>query len=283
MLIYEDFFKLLCYILIFIINIKAASISSEDVFLTNIKKNEKKINIENEIKITKAETIEIKSSSISITGNSNNSILNFLDNSIENLLFAKECENIEIKDITIIGNFKFSNNKKIIFKNVTYNGYFISDNNIDQNNIINISDSQFKLSKTHNGFEINNYNTYINNTKFYGNDIYNLYLMKIFSLEDNYNQLNIDNSLFSGNYHNSGIDITYTNFTCSNTKFEKFYNGKELNGGGALTLSYTYNDFYNVEFEDNFSENSGGSISFKFTYTTNVDIISFKNSTSFES
>lgn len=230
MLIYEDFFKLLCYILIFIINIKAASISSEDVFLTNIKKNEKKINIENEIKITKAETIEIKSSSISITGNSNNSILNFLDNSIENLLFAKECENIEIKDITIIGNFKFSNNKKIIFKNVTYNGYFISDNNIDQNNIINISDSQFKLSKTHNGFEINNYNTYINNTKFYGNDIYNLYLMKIFSLEDNYNQLNIDNSLFSGNYHNSGIDIIYTNFTCSNTKFEKFYNGKELNG-----------------------------------------------------
>ncbi|ORX56629.1 hypothetical protein BCR36DRAFT_345958 [Piromyces finnis] len=61
------------------------------------------------------------------------------------------------------------------------------------------------------------------------------------------------------------------------------FNGKLLNGAGALTLSYSNNTFNNTEFENVFSENYGGSISLKYTYTTIIDIVMFKNVTSLES
>ncbi|KAG4088671.1 hypothetical protein H8356DRAFT_1722918 [Neocallimastix lanati (nom. inval.)] len=275
----------LCFILLFIIiNTNAVIVSNEDELLTKINSKEKVLNINNEITVTKNETMEVKSTSISIIGNSDSSVLRFSNNIEENIHFLKTCEVIEINDITIYGNLKFFENKKITLKNVMYNGFFISDNsNVDNQKTISILNSEFNLPHTHIGYQIYNYNLTIDNSKFYGNDVKNMYLMSVMSSKDLLNNLEIKNSLFSGNYRNSGIETSYTNITCEHTRFEKCFNGKELNGGGALTLSYAQGQFYDINFEDNISENSGGSISLKFTLKTYFDIISFKNSTSLES
>jgi len=58
------------------------------------------------------------------------------------------------------------------------------------------------------------------------------------------------------------------------------YNGKSLNGGGAMTLRFTTNHLSNLDFKNNLSEMYGGSILFSYTYVSSLNHTVFTNSTS---
>ncbi|OUM61164.1 hypothetical protein PIROE2DRAFT_12879, partial [Piromyces sp. E2] len=256
-------------------------INNKNEFISKINENAEIYNIQNEIVFDNHDIININSRKVSFIGNSNDSIIKFLNTSSINISFHENCDDIEIRNMNIIGNFKFNNNKSIKFVNVTYNGFFISNNKILTNNsTIQISSSKFQLSNEYNGYEIYNYNVDIKNSSFYGNNNYNLFLMKIENEENNFRNSNINYSFFTGNYCNSAVSISYSNIICTYTKFEKFFSGRELNSGGALNLFYTRNVFNNTDFEDNYSEGDGGSISFKYSIDTEIHIMSFKNTTS---
>jgi len=64
--------------------------------------------------------------------------------------------------------------------------------------------------------------------------------MSIINDETSIKNVIIDNSYFTGNYHNSAINIKYSDITCSNSIFEKFYNGKELNRYTLYIYIYIY-------------------------------------------
>jgi len=218
------------YISILLISIKCSQINSREELIEYISKKEEVLNIQNEITIEDSSIININSKKISILGSSKNSVIKFVNNNLTNMIFQEDCNKIEIKNIKIEGNFKFINNKNIIFDNVLYNGYFISKNeNPSINSTLQILDSEFKLSNQDNGYEIYNYNLDINNSQFYGNDHYNLYLMKYINQKDNFKYLTINGTLFSGNYYNTGFYGKYSEVTITHSKFEKFYSGRALN------------------------------------------------------
>lgn len=211
--------------------VNGVNIYNKNEFLNNIDKNVASFTIQNEITFENQDKITVNSSKFILIGNSNNATINFYNNKEVDILFSEKCETIEIKNIYINGNLKFYKNKEIIFDNVHYNGFFISSNPNSINNkySINITNSNFNLSNQwNNGFEITGYDLDINYSNFYGNNFNNMYFMKFDG--DTSNALTINNSLFSGNYHNSGIEAYYGKITCINSTFENFYNGKELNG-----------------------------------------------------
>jgi len=220
------FIYFLSFFISFFISIYSAIIKTNDDFLEYINK-ENELQFQNEIFIQNNDNINIESSSISFTGDIQTSILH-LTNSLS---FLEKCEKIEIKNITIYGDFNFHNNKNIIFQNVIYNGVFIANNEkSNSKSSIQILNSLFHLSEQQNGFEIKNYNVHIDSTNFYGNNLYNLFLLKLNGKKDNINTIKIENTYFTGNYFNSGIQSTYTNITLSNTVFENCFNTKILKG-----------------------------------------------------
>ncbi|OUM57305.1 hypothetical protein PIROE2DRAFT_17761 [Piromyces sp. E2] len=239
------------YISFFIV-INSTIIKNNEDFLKNINVQEE-LHIQDYILINDTNNININSSSISLIGDFHDSTLQFSNN----ISFLEKCEKIEIKNITIYGNLNFHNNKKIKFENVIFNGIFIINNDIlESKSSLEILNSSFFLSNQKSGFEINHYNVNINNSNFYGNNIYNLYLLKFIGSEENINIIRINNSTISGNYFNSGIQ--------------------------TLSLSYTYNVFNYTKFINNYSESRGGSIFLYHTYDTSIYDITFKNTTAFE-
>jgi len=97
---------------------------------------------------------------------------------------------------------------------------------------------------------------------------------------DEKNTLKIESSSFDGNYRNSGLYCYYGNITATHSSFHNLYNGKGLNGGGAMTLRFTSNHFSYLDFKNNSSEKYGGSILFSYTYTSSLNHTVFTNSTS---
>ncbi|ORX56630.1 hypothetical protein BCR36DRAFT_261791, partial [Piromyces finnis] len=203
-------------------------INNEDEFIKNINNKEESLYIQDNIGINKTKNINITSQNFILIGNNVTTELHIKDIDFS---FHEECESIEIQNITIIGNFRFLNNKNITFKNVNFIGKLTSYNNIlDLKSTFYILNSNFSLPEEKSGYYFNNYNINIENSKFYGNNIYNLYLIEVLGNNKYFNTFNIKNTLFSGNYHNSGIISSYSNIACLNSRFENMFNGKLLNG-----------------------------------------------------
>jgi len=255
-------------------------VNSEDEFLESISGKVNEITIKGRINIKSTETLSFKSTDITISGDDKKvSIIHFLNTDKVNLLFPKECKFIKFYDISIIGNIHFTDNTNILFKNVYYNGYFISEHTYkDETSNIEINNSDFYLSEINQGYEIYNWNLVIKNSNFYGNNIYDTFLLK-FKGEPQ-NTLNIDSSYFNGNYHNSGLYCYYGLLNVSYSAFHNFFSGKQLNGGGAMTLKYTNNTLENLDFKNNFSETYGGSIYFIHAHNTIFNHSQFTNTTS---
>jgi len=276
-------YQLLCFIIFSscIKGIFSNVIHNEKEFLESINKNYKELRINTEINIQYNESLTFKSNNITISGETNKtSILRFPSIDKIHLFFPKDCNYIKFSNITIYGNIHFVDNQGITFKNVIYNGYFISEHTFkDENSNIEIKGSEFKLPDINQGYEIRNWNLNINKSTFLGNSRYDMYLLTFEG--DSENIFNINDSEFNGNYHNSGFYCNYGKLTFSNSKFLNFFNGKKLNGGGAITLKYTNNTvFSDIDFKNNFSESYGGSIFFYYTYVTRLYTITFYNSTS---
>jgi len=225
---------LILYFIIYFICTTGKIINNEEEFIENINKKSESFNIQNKITIEKKGKIDITSTNFLLIGDSINSEIHMINTDIS---FDEKCENIEIRNITVNGNLKFSNNKNIIFNNVNYNGYFISNNKLsDFRPSFNILNSNFTLPEKNHGYDFKNYNLNIENSKFYGNNIYNLYIIDFLGDGRKYHSFNIKNSFFSGNYHNSGIKSRYSNFTCQYSRFENLYNGKFSNGYDIILI-----------------------------------------------
>jgi len=195
----------------------------------SINSNYEEILIDTEINIQYNETLTFKSNNIIISGETNEtSILRFPDIDKIHLSFPEDCDYIEFNNITIYGNFHFIDNQNITFRNVIYNGYFISERTYkDENSLIEINKSEFNLQDTNQGYEVRNWNLKINNSIFFGNNQYDMYLLTFNG--DSESTLKTNDSEFNGNYHNSGFYCIYGKMNFNNSKFLNFFNGKKLN------------------------------------------------------
>ncbi|ORX57942.1 hypothetical protein BCR36DRAFT_277673 [Piromyces finnis] len=274
---------IISYFNIIISKINGKNVYNKDEFIESLVNGEETLSIGNHIVLDNLDVLNINIKKISISGSANNSTLNFVNVDSINLSFLENCEDIKLKNIAINGNIKFNNNLNIDFYKVKLNGYFISNNNdtsIYKN--LKISYSEFHLPNQSNGYEIYNYHMDIINSKWYGNTISNIHLIKIENAKTHPTNINIKNSNFDGNYYNGAISLQYASFTCSDSKFEQFYSGYKLLSGGALNILYSNNTLINNKFNNNYSVSPGGSISIKFSYQTYIDYIVFRNSTSYE-
>jgi len=208
--------------------INALKVNSKNDFINNINKEEV-FDVDKYILIDYPKDITIQSKTITLNGyksGGNYPVLQFSNN----VIFQKNCVNIEMNDIVIYGNFKFHNNQNIKFKNVSYNGYFIAENdNENLKAVLQISGSAFALQKSNIGNEIKGYDVTINQSGFTGNNVYNTYILKFSGMSSSHpNELKVSFSSFNGNYHNSAVISTYSNNTISSVLFEKCYSGKIL-------------------------------------------------------
>ncbi|OUM57671.1 hypothetical protein PIROE2DRAFT_17270 [Piromyces sp. E2] len=271
------FSKLIC-------NIICVDIHNESEFIqyTENDKKEQILNIHGEIVINSIDTIIPAIKNITIIGSSKKeSIIKFKNNNEPNIVFPSQCEYIFFENIHLIGNILFVDNKYINFKNVIYNGYFISEHTYRElDSKINIYECDFILPNISQGYEVINYDMDIYNSTFFGNDVYDAVMVKFESNMGYNNTIFINLSVFDGNYHNSAIHSSYSNTTIFTSIFQNTYNGEKLKGGGALTSINSYNNLYNVTFENNFSRYNGGSITFIDTYSTYITYGYFYNSTS---
>eukprot|EP00833_Pecoramyces_ruminatium_P010722 jgi/Orpsp1_1/1184754/evm.model.c7180000090867.1 len=274
---------LLCIYTIFIIHVDTYYVTNEKEFFEQIDE-EKTLSFSKNVEISSYKTIVIKSDSeLIFEGNSmNKSHLHFLHDDIINLEF--QCTKIIFQRLSITGNIKFSCNT-VIFDYAILNGYFISDYTMSNNDNSTISvelyNSFFNLNNQQQGLEIHNSNLILQNSSFYGNNHYNLYLLKYLNEGSNLkNIFNADKCHFEGNYHNNGILCTNSTVNIYNSKFYYFHGTKDMEGGGAITVKYTKNSFSNIEFLNNYSEYYGGSILFYYSLGTIASLLHFKNSTS---
>jgi len=221
---------IIIYFYVFACRVSGLNINSSNDFLSGIENREENLFLQNDIKIDANDVIKIQSKKVIISGRTKSTIFQFTNNYSVNLSFLENCEEIELKNLSITGNFKFNNNKNITFNNVIFNGYFISENNndISENSRLQLLNSEFHLISQFNGYEIHNYHLTIENSQIYGNDMLNLSLISIINDENSIKNTIIDNSYFTGNYWNSAINIEYSDITCSNSVFEKFH-GIDLN------------------------------------------------------
>jgi len=207
------------------------NINDANGFINGINNREEIFSLQNDISIDINDVLKIQSKRVKISGKSKNTLLHFKNNDSINLSFFEDCKEIEFKDISITGNFKFNKNINIKFDNVLFNGYFISENSNDysKDSTMQLLNSEFHLINQYHGYEIYNYQLTIKYTKIYGNDITNLSLMSIINKKNDIKKIIINNSYFTGNYCNSAVNIQYGEIRCTYSKFEKFYNGKDFN------------------------------------------------------
>lgn len=225
-----NYIKLLLIIIYFLLKINSESVKNENDFLKIISYKNKNttINVENIIDFSSDINIDESLNKISIIGNSQeSSILNFINLS-EQLNFNENVQEIELLNITIIGNISFNNNKRIIIKGVSVIGYIYS-NFENENEYIKISDFLYNTSN----YNINDCislggNIEIENSKFNGSSSCQ---NKLFNYDgfDKY-KLTIKNSHFIGEYKCSCINISNSIYaTIDYSLIENCYSN---NGGG---------------------------------------------------
>ncbi len=205
----------------------AVTVKNKNDFLNNVNKEEE-FNLGSYTVIDSSTEINVTSNTFKLTGTSKSAVILFN----KNLVFQKSCTNIEFYNVVLYGNFIFNSNQKVKFNTVSFNGYFIANNKDENlNPTIEIKNSQFNLPKTNNPNELTGFNLNISQTSFFGNNLYNMYLIKFSGINKShlYN-FSIINSSISGNYHNSAIKSIYANQTIQSVTIEKCYSGKLLNG-----------------------------------------------------
>eukprot|EP00833_Pecoramyces_ruminatium_P005268 jgi/Orpsp1_1/1179300/evm.model.c7180000068816.1 len=121
-----------------------------------------------------------------------------------------------------------------------------------------------------------NGNVDISDSFFYGNPLWH----RIISFNgNNSNLLNIKNSYFDGVYSSCCIEIKDTkNANILSSKFKRGYS--YMNGGGGIRVETSYIYIKDCEFEDNFTNLSGGGIMISNNYFFKAENVQSYNSTS---
>jgi len=230
---------MLYYILIIVCLIKilqAILVKNEKEFINTLSKNYDNIvlNIDTEIDITANITINNSFNKLSIIGKSfSSSKLNFL-NSIN---FEKNIIEIELRDIYIIGNINFFNNKRISLNSLilygNINTIFNDDNNNEYIKLNNVSYSPY-IQSNYNCLNLSG-NVSIEYSELYGNSLCQNRLLHFEGL--NKYALIIKYTNISGEYQCSCMSINGSpDVNIEYSTFEKGFSSKEVEGGYILTI-----------------------------------------------
>jgi len=186
------------------------------------------IDIETEITVNINFTIASSLNSLSITGNPlSPAKLEFK----YPIYFGENIHDLNIKDITLVGNLFFNNNERITMKSVTLNGSIDSKFNNQTNEYIKISQMIYKPSETNTYNCINlSGNVFIDNSIFNGNSKCNNRILHYIGLKK-YN-LFLTNNSFDGGYTCPCLSIEETPLAnISNSTFKNAISSEKIAGG----------------------------------------------------
>jgi len=197
-------------------------IISDFINLVSENGNEISIDIPSEISIKNNIIINNSIDKIIILGNSPNSSSIKFENENHYIKFSINVKEIEIKNITIIGNIIFDNNEKITMDNVSITGMIDSNFKI-KNDFFIIKNIHYTPNSNPEDICVNlGGNLEIENSKFFGGISCIYRLMKFYGF-NKYN-ISINNSYFSGEYACAILFIDTTNKAdIKNSVFEKVF------------------------------------------------------------
>jgi len=219
-------------LLLFILNPVSSIVQNEKDLINVLSGDEKEvvINLDSTIDISNDIIIYNSYEKLSIIGKSvDTSILNFKDISGK-LHFAQKVKEIELKNISIIGNIYFDNNKIISISSVSLTGNINSNFDTD-NEFIKIENFKYKSSafQSVNCLDLSG-NIEIKNSEFYGSSSCLNRLINFEGLEKY--KLSIQDSYFSGEYSCLFINVNKgLNITINGSTFEKGFGNEEVEGG----------------------------------------------------
>ncbi|KAL6626029.1 hypothetical protein U3516DRAFT_809530 [Neocallimastix sp. 'constans'] len=274
---------MLYYILIIVCLIKilqAILVKNEKEFINNLSKNYDNIviNIDTEIDITANITINNSFNKLSIIGKSfSSSKLNFL-NSIN---FEKNIIEIELRDIYIIGNINFFNNKRISLNSLilygNINTIFNDDNNNEYIKLNNVSYSPY-IQSNYNCLNLSG-NVSIEYSELYGNSLCQNRLLHFEGL--NKYALIIKYTNISGEYQCSCMSINGSpDVNIEYSIFEKGFSSKEVEGGSAIITTSSNIKISNCSFKNLLSYNNGGAFNLNNNINFKTYNLEFYNTTS---
>ncbi|OUM67786.1 hypothetical protein PIROE2DRAFT_4742 [Piromyces sp. E2] len=246
-----------------IVYVNGTLVKNKDEFLDLVSRDKDTLEILIDSDITLDDNCNITHTinKLSITGSSEDkSILRF-SNPLHQLFFGNGIKEIEIQNISIIGNLFFSNNHQIIINFVSLYGKLDTDfNNNDYNNlkISNLTYNPNTFTTTKYCINLNG-NTEIIHSKFQGNSQCTDRIIR-FNGSNKY-KLNIDNVYLNGNFITSGLFIENgLNVNVNNSIFENIYSRKNENneGGSSINIMNSYTKVTNSIFRNSYSQMGGG-------------------------
>jgi len=226
---------IILYILIIIyiiLHVNSSVINNEAEFENLINKDGKEIliNLESTIIFNNNVIINNNIETLRIYGKSIDlSILKFNDVS-HFLNITKTVKEIELKNLSIIGNVFFENNERITIENVSYSGTINSNFN-ENNEYFKISNMQYQPTSysLYNCLELGG-NLEISSSKFYGNSSCLYRLLKFYG--NNKYKFKLNDSYFNGEYVCPSLHIdSALNADIKDSIFENGFDKVEGDGG----------------------------------------------------
>jgi len=224
-MLYYIFF-IICLIKI----INAVEVKNEHDITTALSEYKNDVTLEVNSQIDIIEDIKINNSikKLLIIGNSHTSSSLHFEYP---LYFDSRIEEIELKNINIIGDLFFKNNRKITLNNVFLNGYIDSDFDETSNEYVKITKFSYRPTgkSVHNCINLSG-NVKIDNSSFHGDSSCQNRLIHYNGLES-YN-FDLKESSFNGGNECSFLSIEYASeANIEYTLFEKGYSSKNIDGG----------------------------------------------------
>ncbi|OUM65257.1 hypothetical protein PIROE2DRAFT_7804 [Piromyces sp. E2] len=235
------------------------------------------INIDSLININTNIIINNSIEKISFIGNSIETSSIVFSDSSHQLYFNKNVKEIELKNLSIIGNIYFNNNENILVDSVSLSGNINSDFTIkNEKFIINNFIYNTTSFPSHNCIEIGG-NVNIFNSTFRGSSYCDKRLMNYKGL-DKYT-LSISESLFSGEYSIPCLNIDYgLDIKISDSIFEKSYASESFENGSPISIYGSVTNIYNCTFRDNIGIKGGSFYLYNFN-KFNANTLNIYNTT----
>ncbi|OUM60027.1 hypothetical protein PIROE2DRAFT_14321 [Piromyces sp. E2] len=218
---------------------------------------------------------------LSIVGNNKeSSILKFTNNE-NTLYFTEKVKEIELRNLSIVGNLYFDNNVNIVLESVSISGNI--DSNFDKKNenvkLINVIYEASSFQKN-NCINLGG-NIEIKNSKFYGSSLCQERLFNFNGL-NKYN-FKAENSYFSGEYHCPCLNIDKgNNVYIDSCSFEKAYSSEDNIGGAGIRIINSKSNIKNSNFTDIVSVKEGGAFYLDNIKTFVAEHLEVHNTTSIQ-